>query len=138
MTRPVSGPVPATAVMWSIASSSRRSSSWLSLIAAGTWPSGSMWSLLSPTGGIVVNVSMSGPRSRSGCTSALPASSSPAYATSTVTNDLPRRNSGISSIGGTLRMRPIDVASSGAVRVKSRHALRTSAARSTPKKNVPA
>ena len=97
-----------------------------------------MCSSASPTGGRIENVSIAGPRSRSGFISARPSASLPRNAASTTTNDWPRRKSGRSGIGGNWSMRPTDVTSSGTLGSHSRHACSTSLERSYGKKRTPA
>ena len=81
--------------------------------APGTGCSGSMCSLLSAPIGITPVVSISGSRSRSGCSSAAPSPASPRWIASTTTNLRPRSGSGMSGIGGSISSRPTVVIDSG-------------------------
>ena len=88
--------------------------------------------------GMVANVSIAGPRARSGASRASVSSCGSRTTASTTTNDWPDRNGGRSGSRGKRSMRPTDVTSFGTVRTHSRHACSTSAARSIGKKRTPA
>ena len=74
-------------------------------MSAGIGSSGSLCRRDSATGGTMSNVSISGSRSRSAWTTSAPNARSPRIAASIVTNARPRRNSGISGIGGICMIR---------------------------------
>ena len=83
----------------------------------GVGPSGSMWMRERPPGAIIANVSISGPRSRSGCEQR-GAGGLVAEVGAVDGHDQarPARNSGMSGSGGTCIRRALVVTSSGAVR----------------------
>ena len=106
---------------------------------AGRGASGSMWSRLSSAIGVVATVSMVGPEAAQRREQARrPRPRSPSQIASTTTKERPRTGSGISGIGGSWRMRPTEVISSGRSSVQARHTLRISAARSTGNQRTPA
>ena len=129
--------VPAEAIDAVAAAASSVSSSQPSP-APGTGPGGSWCSSVRARAGTVANVSISGWRSSSGRRSLRPDAASPRIVASTTTTCRPRSTSGISGIGGSCSRRPMEVTSSGTVRVHSAHAPSTSAARSIGQISQPA
>ena len=91
-----------------------------------------------PGGAIIANVSISGPRSRSGASCLEPLASSPSQAASTTTNERPRKGSGICSNGGRFIRRPSELISSGTLAVHPCQLSSTSAARSCGQNRTPA
>jgi hypothetical protein len=118
------------------AAGSESSSAWSAM--AGTGCSGSMCMWLRAAGETIANVSISGSSARSGASAAAAECSSPSAAPSITTIRRPRTTSGISGTGGTWISRAEVVMLSSAVAVHSRHACRTSRARSQGHSIMPA
>ena len=105
----------------------------------GSGKSGSMFTTLSSLVGIIATVSISGPRSRSGWTSAAP-SSAAADEGGLDQHERPAakvRRAGTGT-SGSWSIRPRDSHSSGTVSIHSRQAFRISAARSIGQNRAPA
>jgi hypothetical protein len=88
--------------------------------------------------GMDSKLSISGASSRSGARISAAAASSPRTAPLMTTIVRPRKGGGISSIGGTLRMRNAVVTSSGAVTAQAAQRVRTSCARDPSQTSHPA
>ncbi len=104
----------------------------------GIGSSGSMWMWLTAAGDEAANVSISGSSARRAASASAPSAVLPAYAPSISTTDRPDRNGGSSGSGGKCMIRNAVVTSSGAARVQSRQARRTSAWRSYGHSIMPA
>ena len=106
-------------------------------LAPGTGSSGSPWMCTRPTGGMGCHMSISGPSSRSGASSAAPSSASARIAPSTMTRLRPRRGSGIWGKSGSCIRRAEVVTSSGRVLVHFTQRPRTSGPRSQSQAMAP-
>ena len=103
----------------------------------GTGSGGSLWISIRLVAGIVSHMSISGESSRSGARHFSPSAGSPHQAPSMITSCRPRRNSGMSGIGGNCIIRAEVLISSGASGAHSAQRFSTSSLRSQGQASMP-